>query len=114
MKMKPIWPALISAVLGPGAGQLLNGDFKKGVALLVTAFGAFVWFSKVVGERLMLVLSGTPDQWQMEPEKLKEAVTGLIHDSPGFFIWFHVLMFLLWIYSVVDAYFVAKERRKTL
>ena len=110
--MGPWWPAFFSAFIGPGAGQILNGDFKKGAVLMATTFGSFLWFSKVVGERLSLVLSGTPDQWKLNPAMLKDAVTKLIQESPGMFIWFHLLMLLLWIYGIVDAYSIAKERRK--
>jgi TM2 domain-containing membrane protein YozV len=108
----PLWPAFFSALIGPGAGQFLNGDFKKGLLLLGTSFGAFLWFSKVVGERLSLVLGGTPDQWKMESNVMREAITRLVQESPSMFIWFYVLMLLLWIYGIVDAYVVAKERRK--
>jgi hypothetical protein len=110
--MRPIWPALFSAFVGPGAGQIINGDFKKGFLLLGTTLISFLWFSKVVGERLMMVLSGTPDQWKMEPSQLKDAITGLIHESPAMFVLFHLLMFLLWTFSVVDAYLVARELQR--
>jgi hypothetical protein len=108
----PLLPAVFSAILGPGTGQILNGDFKKGLLLMVTAFGSFLWFSKVVGERLSLVLAGTPEDWKLDPVKLTDAFTNLVHESPGMFLSFQVLMLLLWIYSTVDAYSVAKERRK--
>ncbi len=106
----PLWPAFFSAVVGPGAGQIINGDFKKGLLLMATAFGSFLWFTKVVGERLMLVLSGTPDEWKTNPDMLRAAITNLIQEAPGMFIWFHVLMLLLWIYGIVDAYSTAKFR----
>lgn len=106
----PLWPAFFSAVVGPGAGQIINGDYKKGLLLMATALGSFLWFTKVVGERLMLVLSGTPDQWKTDPNTLRDAITNLIHEAPGMFVWFHVLMLLLWIYGIVDAYSTAKFR----
>jgi hypothetical protein len=84
----PIWPAVFSAFIGPGVGQFLNGDLKKGILLCVTTLGSFVWFSNVVGERLMLILPGTPEQWKGNPELLREAITRLFTETPGMFITF--------------------------
>jgi hypothetical protein len=108
----PIVPVLFSAILGPGTGQILNGEFKKGFLLMITTFGSFMWFSKVVGERLSLVLPGTPDEWKLDPTKLTEAFTNLVHESPSMFLLFQILMILLWIYGMLDAYWGAKERRR--
>jgi len=106
--MKPIWPALLSFVFGPGMGQLINRDFKKALFLIGVSISAFIWFFVVIYERLMLVLPGTPDQW--DPELFAQAFENLKTETPAMFITFKWLMLLLWIYSIADAYSTAKFR----
>jgi hypothetical protein len=106
----PFWPSIFSAVIAPGMGQLLNGEFKKGLAMVALFLGAGYLFSTSVTERLSLILPGTPETWVPTSDVFRDAVMKLFHETPGFFITFHVLIILLWGYSVWDAYATAKNR----
>ena len=105
------WPALLSGIIAPGVGQILNRHLAKGIFLLTSFFVAFIWFSNKLTDQLSLFLPGNPEQWQQDKMALKEGVSRLIQDNPGFFITFHLLMLTLWIYGIVDAYIGAKQRK---
>ncbi|MCB4755768.1 MAG: hypothetical protein LHV69_01815 [Elusimicrobia bacterium] len=110
----PYWPALLSGLVFPGAGQLMNRDYLKGSFLICVTIGSLVWMTKVVIERLILLLPGSPEQWQQNPNMLREAVTKLVYETPGMFFSFEILLILVWIYSIIDAYVAAKNRFKNL
>ncbi len=110
----PWGPAILSAVVAPGAGQMVNREYKKGIAFFLAFFGVFMWFSKVVTDQLSLALAGNPDHWYQEPEKLREAILSLISKNTDMFTTFYLLIFLLWGFSVVDAYLVVRRRQKQL
>jgi hypothetical protein len=104
-----IWPALLSAVVAPGLGQIANRDYKKGIFLLATSLGSFLWFSKVVTDQLSLILPGTPDEWRLNPVALKEAVFKIVNQNPSMFLVFQILMVVVWMFGVVDAYLTARR-----
>ncbi len=107
----PIWPALLSALVAPGVGQLANRDFGKGIFLLVSSVASFVWFSKVVTERLSTLLPGTPEQWATNPDVMREALLKLVGENGEMFVTFQVLILLIWGFAVLDAYFTARKLR---
>ena len=108
----PIWPALLSALVAPGVGQIYNREMTKGFFLLTTSIGSFLWFSKVITERLSLLLPGTPDQWATNQAALREALTRLITENSEMFMTFQLLIILIWGFGVVDAYLTARKRMK--
>jgi len=105
----PFFPALLSGLVVPGLGQIINREFKKGVLLLLASLTAFFWFSRVLTEQLSRTLPGTPDQWSRNPEAMKAAVVALVNEFPGWFVTFHLLMLVLWGFSVIDAFLTAKN-----
>jgi hypothetical protein len=108
----PIWPALLSALVAPGFGQLANKELKKGFLLLAVFLGSFIWFTKVVTEQLSMLMTIPVEQWAQDPNVLKEAITKMMNINPDMFFTFHLLMLVLWTYSVFDAYVVARRRNK--
>ncbi len=108
----PVWPALLSALVAPGVGQFVNRDYKKGAFLLTVTVGAFLWFSKVVMERLALLLPADPAQWLLDQNAFREAVLKLVNENPQMFMTFHLLMIVVWVYGIVDAYVIARHRAK--
>lgn len=107
----PIWPAILSAFVAPGVGQLANGDLSKGLFLLTTSVGTFFYFVHVMTERLSVLLPGTPDQWATNQQALRDAVKRLIEGDPNMFFTFQILMLLTWTFGIVDAYVTAKNPR---
>lgn len=109
LRKSPIWPALLSALVVPGAGQIYNREFPKGFFLVTVSVGSFLWFSKVVTERLSLLLSGTPEQWAKDPIVLREALMKLINQNSDMFMTFQLLILLVWSFGVIDAYLTARK-----
>lgn len=110
----PVWPALLSGFVAPGMGQIVNGEFKKGLILLFAALGSFYWFFKVVGERLALIAPVGAHTWYENPEAFKTQLLHLYKETPGMFLLFYALVFLIVGYSVTDAYLTARNRNKHL
>ena len=106
----PIWPALLSAFVAPGIGQIFNGEFKKGLFLLFATFGSFYWFFKVVGERLALISPHGAEDWFDNPAAFQTQLVKLFQETPGMFFLFYVLIILLVVFSVADAYITARQR----
>ena len=108
----PVWPAVFSGILAPGTGQIMNGEFLKGIFLLTASLGSGFWFSKIVTEQVSLLTSVPPEKWQQDPTPLINALTKVTENNPGMFLTFYLLVALVWGYSVVDAYLTARELLK--
>jgi hypothetical protein len=106
----PLWPALLSAFVAPGMGQIFNGEFKKGLLLLVAFLGSFYWFLKVVGDRLSLLVPTGSKDWYDNPMAFQEPLLKLFKETPEMFVLFYLLIILVIVYSVSDAYITAKRR----
>lgn len=110
LRTSPIWPAILSAIVAPGIGQIFNRDYAKGFFLLLSSLTSFMWFSKVVTERLSTLLPGTPDQWASNQDALREALMKLISAEGQMFFTFQILVVLIWGFGVVDAYLSARRK----
>lgn len=108
------WPALLSALVAPGVGQLVNREYKKGMFLLLSSITSFLWFSKVLTERLSVLLPGTPDQWANDPNVMREALKKLMTADSEFFFTFQILILLIWGFGVLDAYYTARSLQTAL
>ncbi len=109
MRKKPIWPALLSALVAPGVGQIANKDYAKGFFLLVSSLGSFFWFSKVITERLSMILPGSPEQWATDQTVLRNALMKLATENNDMFTTFQVLMLVIWSFGIIDAYITARR-----
>lgn len=105
----PLWPALLSGLVAPGVGQFANREYLKGGVLLFASLASFLWFSRAVTEALSLLLPGTPDQWKLNQTAFREAVVTIVGQNPGMFLTFEVLILLVWIFGIVDAYMTARR-----
>jgi len=110
LRRSPLWPALLSGLVAPGVGQIFNRDYFKGIFLLVSSISSFLWFSKVLTERLSTVLTGPPEQWAANQAALREGLIKLINENGEMFLTFQILILLIWGFSVVDAYLTARKR----
>ena len=112
LSQSPVWPALLSAFVAPGVGQIFNGEFKKGLLLIFATFGSFYWFFKVVGERLALISPGGAENWYDNPAAFKTQLVKLFQETPEVFFLFYSLVILLVVYGVADAYITARQLRR--
>lgn len=105
----PIWPALLSAFVVPGAGQIVNKEIQKGLFLFFVFLGSFYWFFKVLSEQIALLTSISPEEWQKNPTMIQEYLVKIINQNPNMFFTFQILVLLVWGYSVIDAYITARQ-----
>lgn len=111
-KNSPVWPALLSAFVAPGMGQIANREVPKGLLLLAASIGSFFWFSKIVTERLAAIFPGPPEKWMTDQDQLRDGITRLVNENPDMFLTFQILMIVVWTFGVVDAYLTARKRAK--
>lgn len=112
--IRPWIPVLLSFVLGPGVGQLYNRQFKKGSYLiglsLVILAGWVTWVYKALQPYLPPNLS-TVDPAALD-QLVKNAV-GQLSSTYGRTLWIYQgMLMVLWVYSIIDAYWVAQKRRR--
>jgi hypothetical protein len=105
----PLWPALLSALVAPGVGQFANREYLKGGVLLFASLASFLWFSRAVTEALSLLLPGTPDQWKLNQAAFREAVVKIVGQNPSMFMTFELLILLVWVFGIVDAFITARR-----
>lgn len=103
--------ALLSALAFPGAGQIYNGDRAKGAALIAGTLGAVAALFWIVGSALWpLVLDDTVP---LAPFDIAQtlALASAIQASHGrALLAVHVWLGVLWLVSVLDAWWVARRR----
>lgn len=99
-------PVLLSLILGPGVGQLYNKEYKKGAYLiglsLLVLTGAMMWFLKAIRPDLPADLTNiNHDALQVI---MRNAVTQVVNGQGGTLATYQTILFVLWGYSVIDAY----------
>lgn len=104
----------LSALLGPGAGQLYNKEWKKGFILIGFLIGVmaaaayfFIHAAKKTVEALAL---SNPDLLIQEGAEMLLAKE-ILAQNAGFISITKWTIVVLWCYGVVDAYLGAKRRR---
>lgn len=113
LRKSPLLPALLSAFMAPGAGQIMVGHVRKGLVLMAIFLFTLVWFSNAVTSQLSSVLPGKPEEWHKNPEALRAAVSLFLKNHMDLFLTFQILILLTWIYGVVDAFLTARQSAKT-
>jgi len=109
-----VWIAvLLSALLGPGMGQLYNRDYKKAVWLIVVSLIVFLaamqWLRGVLTPFIPLDLA-TADPLALKP-MIENGIHEVMKTKGHIFYAYQVLLLGLWLYSVIDAYRVAKKQK---
>ena len=103
-------PVLLSALIGPGVGQLTNREFKKGwilIGLSLLVLIAFsVWLSRAALPYLPSMLQ------KLDPATVRDAIQNhVVKDHPVLFYTYQVLLAGLWAFGVVDAFLGARRRQ---
>ena len=97
---------LCSALVIPGLGQIMNQQLKKGVLILL---GVLVLFIMGV-VKLSLLISATLSEVDLRTMD-SFAILEKLRDQNFSVLWALLVAFgLLWLYSVVDAFRVGRER----
>ncbi len=102
MKEK-ILAALLSAFALPGVGQLYNRHYRKGGIIIFSVLCATAVLLIRLSREIVTLLptGGTyPPSW----ESIFLLAEKVYQDNRGWILGYLIFFFVLWIYSVVDAY----------
>ena len=101
---RPLWAPITASVILPGIGQIVNGEFIKGAGIL---FGnlfiqSYIYYPiyRELGKQLEHQQYGTSDVIVMK------AIHSFFSGSTAIWTW---LLIILWLYSIVDAFLIAKQ-----
>jgi len=105
---KYILSTLSSALIVPGLGQVLNGEMKKGLLIMVIVFiFIFGGIIKLIDLTMKLLPQLNPD------EITREIIADKLHEAEFSNIWFVlVILSVLWLYSICDAFIIGKRLEK--
>ena len=104
--------ALLSGLVLPGLGQYHNGQRAKGLGLMagtivpVLILAGRIFFLVYRALRVPEILERLP--WSVTPELLSR----LHHQAYSQNWWLLLLIVALWLYSIMDAYRVAKKGQR--
>ena len=109
-----IIPVLLCFFLGPGVGQLYNKEYKKGAFMIVASLGILVisgvWYYKA----LQPYIPG--DLTNVDPTALQQimqnASSQITNSQSHLLVAFEAALTALWLYGCIDAYLVAKNKRR--
>jgi TM2 domain-containing membrane protein YozV len=105
-----ILAVLLSGFVWPGAGQIYNREFQKGLVLI--ALTILFGFSLFLGAGSEILKNLPADLSKFDILQARQLSEELLRKNSKFILTFNILMTTTWIYSVVDAYWGAKERWK--
>ncbi len=99
---RPLRAALLSGLVFPGAGQIHNREYGKGVLLIGATLIAAGW---LIVRLVKEVLRGLPeDMATFDPLSVWAQVEDIQRRSAGFFLGITLALTALWVYGIVDAY----------
>jgi hypothetical protein len=106
-----IIPVVLTLFLGPGVGQLYNREFKKGALMIILSLAAALMVSARIAK-------GLAAEYQLDPTTMDPAAWAALSEKmnlQGLFgspvvILCLVLLFSLWLWSLVDAWQGARRR----
>lgn len=112
---KPLLAAVISACLGPGAGQLYNRQWKKGIVLLSLVLlllsGLIFFFVLAAKNTLDALMASQPEIFYQKGFEVAVAKK-IIKENHGAISIFKWSFLTLWCYSIVDAFLAAQKLQK--
>ncbi|HXB56710.1 MAG TPA: HIT domain-containing protein [Vicinamibacteria bacterium] len=101
-RSRPLRAALLSGLVCPGAGQIHNREYGKGVLLIGATLISAIW---LIVRLVREVLGGLPeDMATFDPLSVLAMVEEVQRRNGGFFVGFTLLLTALWVYGIVDAY----------
>jgi hypothetical protein len=103
---------LLSAFVWPGAGQIYNREFWKGVVLVcLTILFALSFLIGAGAEIAHRIPAGTT---QLSVDQARAITEEILNQRSGYILAFNLLVMAVWLYGVVDAYLGARERLQRL
>ena len=103
---KQVLSPLCSALVIPGLGQVLNHEIKKGLSILSLVFVLLV--AGVV--KLALMIRSMVVEADFAPSTAADVLNRLRAENLSFLYMLLLVFALLWVYSVLDAFWVARKQ----
>jgi hypothetical protein len=102
--------ALLSAFVWPGAGQLYNREFKKAAVLIGLTLAVAV--AVMIATAAEVTRQLPADLGDLDADLVRTLPAQVLAARPGMLMASSLLLLLAWGYSVIDAYFGGRGRRK--
>ncbi|MBN1850377.1 MAG: hypothetical protein JW932_17535 [Deltaproteobacteria bacterium] len=102
---------ILSALVVPGLGQVINRQIKKGIILMIVVF---ILFIAGTVQLAILLTSSIQKERILNPMDTVTIIQNLRYqDLPA--LWIVVIIFgLVWLYAVVDAFLGGRNRGEIL
>ena len=107
---KTILSPLCSALVVPGLGQVINGNLKKG--LIILAMGFLLFLGGVV--KLIFIIRLHLNHPEINSHTIDRLTETLHREAFHSLIYFILAFTMLWIYSVLEAFWTAKKQEKEI
>ncbi|MBI4775048.1 MAG: hypothetical protein HY788_12875 [Deltaproteobacteria bacterium] len=107
MKRRLISP-LVSGLVLPGTGQVLNRQPIKGIALIAGTTVLFLLILMKVLVDLNRVFQTTPDL-SPDPQIIQKLASAMSEQDHTYLMVLVILLLCVWIFSIVDAYIHGKR-----
>jgi len=107
---KTILSPICSALIIPGLGQVINGNLKKGVVLLAMVF--LLLLGAVL--KLVLLVRSFIEASHLSSDPSPAHVKTFQGEGFSFLVYLIVAFAIIWIYSVVDAFWTGKKLEKAI
>ena len=107
MKRRLISP-LVSGLVLPGTGQVLNRQPVKGIALIASTTMLFLLILLKVLVDLNRAFQTMPDL-RPDPQIVKELASAMAQHDHTYLMVLVIMLLCVWIFSIVDAYIHGKR-----
>ena len=109
-RKNPLTAAFYSVI--PGLGQLYNGQYYKGLALVASAMLLLTWtLSELLGYQGAMLIAGARNP-RLDPDAAQRVIEGYSTLHWTLIILAIVAYFAIWVYSVYDAWTTCKRMAK--
>ena len=104
--------ALLSGLVFPGLGQIILKQYKRGTALMITAFASMIVFVVNATQQAFKILENVDlESGAIDFDTISKAATQASNTSDSLMSNFALLLLLFsWIFGIVDAYRIGKKR----
>jgi arabinogalactan oligomer/maltooligosaccharide transport system permease protein len=105
---KTLTSPLLSALVIPGAGQLNNRQYVKGVIMIVVVLVSLSAFIIKICRDVLSIISST-GQDKMSPDNISQLAIQVQQKNAGIIVMLMLLFLVVWIYGIIDAYVYGKK-----
>jgi hypothetical protein len=105
-------PAVLSALAGPGAGQIKNGRLAKGLAMIAATLALLIALAVRVAAATLAALEKEPDLEHFGPARVFDLAHRIRAENAGYVGGITFALAALWAFSIWDAWRETAPRRR--